>query len=64
MAPAGHHKIRWLSFNGQGARTFAGSGRKGHKDGKVSAAQFDTPSGICVLQNGGVLIADTVRTFV
>ena len=48
VCDAGHHRIRSLALDGSSAMPFAGSGRKGHKDGPVDSAQFDTPSCVCV----------------
>ena len=37
----------------------AGSGKRGHLDGPVSVAQFNSPAGVCVLESGEILVADT-----
>ena len=38
--------------------TFAGSGRKGFKDGSLATAQFDAPIGICTDSEGNIYVAD------
>ena len=70
-----HHKVRLIQFTepdtaGGGRRPalgelgvtdaiVAGSGRRGHADGTATSAAFDTPSGLAVLDDGSVLVADT-----
>jgi hypothetical protein len=51
MAPA---RIRWIQDS-----VVAGCGIKGHVDGPVEAACFDTPTGLCVLRDGSLLVADS-----
>jgi hypothetical protein len=56
---AGHNRlVRWdLRTNSSSA--FAGSGRKGHRDGPAASAEFNAPSSVCVCGDGTVLVADT-----
>ena len=48
VCDSGHHRIRCVALDGSSAMPYAGSGKKGHKDGPVESAQFDTPSHVCV----------------
>lgn len=60
VCDSGHHRIRSLALDGSSGAPFAGSGRKGHKDGPVDSAQFDTPSFICVCPSDqSIIVADT-----
>lgn len=39
-------------------RLFAGTGRKGKKDGPGGEAEFSTPTGLAAGKNGALLVAD------
>eukprot|EP00736_Rhodelphis_marinus_P009592 Rmarinus@m.2904 len=59
LCDSGHHRIWKLSLDGTVAVPFAGSGARGALDGPLLAAQFDTPSSVCVASDGSIIIADT-----
>ena len=58
VCDSGHNRIRLLGADGS-VSIFAGTGRKGMQDGPAHAASFDSPSGVCVMADGSVLVADT-----
>ena len=58
VCDSGHNRIRLLGADGS-VSIFAGTGRKGMHDGPALAATFDSPSGVCVMADGSVLVADT-----
>src|SRR5689334_19504266 len=53
----GAHRVRRIAPDG--AVTSVAGGEPGFRDGPVSAARFDTPSGLTFDANGALLIADT-----
>lgn len=55
-----NHRIRKITPSGS-VSTLAGNGKPGYKDGKGTAAQFDSPVGIAVDKNGFVYVADFVN---
>jgi hypothetical protein len=56
---AGHNRlVRW-DLQSNSSSPFAGSGRKGHRDGPAASAEFNSPSSVCVCGDGTVLVADT-----
>jgi DNA-binding beta-propeller fold protein YncE len=57
IADAGNHAIRRL-FDGR-VETIAGSGDAGFRDGELSEAKFEDPSGIEVGEDGSIYVADT-----
>lgn len=70
VCDSGHHKIRMLQLQEDinwmdGASlavhdsVLAGSGRRGHRDGPADRAEFDAPSGLCLLPDGSILVSDT-----
>ena len=60
VCDSGHHRIRCIALDGSSVMPFAGNGRKGHKDGPVDAAQFDSPSFLCVCPSDkSIIVADT-----
>lgn len=77
IADSGNNCIRVLKKNGM-VQTFAGSGKKGHKDGAREKSRFRAPHGLCFDAFGNLLVADydnnairkinmqtgTVRTFI
>jgi DNA-binding beta-propeller fold protein YncE len=58
VADTYNHKIKRVDPARRNTVTFAGSGTRGTADGPRSEAQFDEPSGLCVLDNA-LYIADT-----
>ncbi|KAG9390248.1 NHL repeat [Carpediemonas membranifera] len=59
VADEGHNRIRHISADGSKLTTFAGSGRKGRRDGPLLQAQFNSPTGLYVTGDGTVLVCDT-----
>ena len=62
VADSGHNKVRLLQFLAGGEvrdAPLAGSGHKGASDGPAEAATFCNPSGIAVLPDGSIIVADT-----
>ena len=53
-----NHCIRLLSADLQQVRTVAGNGDWGHRDGAAAQAQFNGPTGLALLLDGRVLVAD------
>ncbi len=58
VADSYNDRIRVISPDGQ-VSTLAGKGSPGYADGDRNTALFDTPSGITVLADGSVIVADT-----
>nr|WP_326522700.1 thioredoxin-like domain-containing protein [Candidatus Fervidibacter sacchari] len=58
VADTYNHKIKRLFPKTRTCQTFAGTGKPGHKDGILSQAQFDEPSGISYA-DGKLFVADT-----
>ena len=58
MADSGNHCIRRITPDGV-VSTLAGSGTRGFKDGRGSAAQVNDPLGVAVDADGNVLVADS-----
>ena len=56
-----NHRIRMLSADLQQVSTVAGDGRTGHQDGAAAQAQFHFPSGLALLPDGCVLVADQLN---
>ncbi len=50
--------IRMITTEGQ-VTTVAGGGTPGYADGSQQVARFDTPSGIVVVENSSLIVADT-----
>jgi hypothetical protein len=50
--------IRMITTEGQ-VTTIAGGGTPGYADGEQKVARFDTPSGIVVVENSSLIVADT-----
>jgi hypothetical protein len=53
-----NHRIRVLSADLQQVGTVAGDGEAGYRDGAATQAQFRSPSGLALLSDGRVLVAD------
>jgi glucose/arabinose dehydrogenase len=53
-----NNRIRVLSADLQQVSTVAGDGEAGHRDGAAAQAQFNYPSGLALLPDGRVLVAD------
>jgi glucose/arabinose dehydrogenase len=58
VADQHNHRIRVLSADLQQASTVAGDGEQGHRDGAAAQAQFSHPTGLTLLSDGCVLVAD------
>jgi hypothetical protein len=66
LCDSGHNKLRMLQIarSPDGAETqvedctIAGTGRAGHHDGVADTATFCRPTGLCVLPDGSILVAD------
>lgn len=58
VADTYNDRIRAISPAGV-VRTLAGGGEPGFRDGTGEEARFDTPCGIAIARDGGLLIADT-----
>jgi DNA-binding beta-propeller fold protein YncE len=58
VADSNNHRIRVLSADLQQVSTVAGDGEGGHRDGAAAQAQFGCPSGLALLPDGRVLVAD------
>ena len=61
VADSWNHRIRMLSADLQQVSTVAGDGGQGHRDGAAAQAQFRHPSGLKLLTDGRVLIADQLN---
>ena len=59
MCDSGHNKLLRLDWRDGSVAPYAGSGKRGHRDGGGAAAAFDSPAGVCVCSDGVVLVADT-----
>ena len=57
----GNHRIRRINAQ-YDVTTFAGSGVNGFKDDSAEEAAFHWPETICILNDGNILVGDTVRT--
>ena len=55
----GHNRLVRFDLETKACQPFAGCGRKGHRDGSASKAEFNAPSSVCVCGDGTVLVADT-----
>ena len=62
VCDAGHHRIRCVALDGSSAMSYAGSGRRGHKDGPVESAQFDSPANVCVCPSDKSIIVGIAST--
>jgi hypothetical protein len=58
VADQDNHRIRKITPQGH-VSTLAGTGVRGHRDGKGTAAQFYQPNGVAVDGDGNVIVADT-----
>jgi glucose/arabinose dehydrogenase len=58
VADFSNHRIRVLSADLQQVITVAGDGEDGHRDGAAAQAQFSYPTGLTLLPDGRVLVAD------
>ena len=58
-ADQSNHRIRLLSADLQEVSTVAGDGDWGHRDGAAAQARFWNPTGLALLPDGRVLVADT-----
>lgn len=58
VTDAGSHRIRFVSLGKDTVITIAGSGTAAYAEGLGTAASFNTPTGIAVMPNGDLLVAD------
>ena len=58
VADAYNDRIRLIASDDQ-VSTVAGKGTPGYSDGDRNTAQFDTPCGIAILNDGSLIVADT-----
>jgi sugar lactone lactonase YvrE len=58
IADTGNNRIRMIDTQGQ-VTTVAGTGETGYKDGPGAEAQFDSPLGVAVDEDGIIYVADT-----
>jgi hypothetical protein len=58
VADQGNHRIRVLSADLQQVSTVAGDDEEGHRDGAAAQAPFNWPTGLALLTDGRVLVAD------
>jgi len=58
LSDFGNNRIRVLSADLQQVSTVAGAGGQGHRDGAAAQAQFHYPTGLALLPDGCVLVAD------
>ncbi|KAG6609683.1 NHL repeat-containing protein [Phytophthora cinnamomi] len=72
VCDTGHHKIKFAALpsrsvlagvdevtDGVEIFAFAGSGKKGWRDGPALEASFNSPSGVCEHADGTIIVADT-----
>ena len=57
VADRKNDRIRKISSDGR-VTTFAGNGKQGRKDGPCRLATFDRPNGLCLDQEGNLIVAD------
>ena len=57
VADSNNHRIRLVAPNGT-VTTVAGNGTKGYTEGPAMTASFCEPSGVVVMQNGSIIVAD------
>jgi len=58
LSDSGHHQMVRTDTNGR-IQDRIGSGSAGFKDGDVAAAQFNTPQGVLMGEDGKIYVADT-----
>jgi len=61
VADTGNHRIRLVTYPGGVVTTLAGSGSAAFADGTGTAASFWTPTGVAVLSNGNIVVADALN---
>jgi hypothetical protein len=65
VCDSGHNRLRMVTLDVEGAvggctvAAMAGSGRSGYRDGPADTAMFNNLSGVCMAQDGSLIIADT-----
>jgi len=58
VADTFNHCIRLITYPGGVVTTLAGNGTPGYADGIGTAASFNAPTGVAVLSNGNIVVAD------
>jgi hypothetical protein len=61
VADTGNHRIRLVTYPGGVVTTLAGSGSAAFADGTGTAASFWTPTGVAVLSDGNIVVADAIN---
>jgi thiol-disulfide isomerase/thioredoxin len=61
VSDTAHHSVAELGADGESVLRRFGSGRRGLIDGKAEEAAFSEPQGLCLLDDGTALVADTVN---
>jgi hypothetical protein len=56
VADSGNHRLRVVQ--GSAVKTLAGSGLQGYLDGSPESAQFDTPLGLSLRADGGLVVTE------
>lgn len=59
VCDSGHNRLRRISLADGRVTTYAGNGKKGHRDGAADKAQFDCPSFAFVCADASILVTDS-----
>eukprot|EP00966_Prymnesium_polylepis_P294831 6808638-Prymnesium_polylepis.1 len=58
VCDSGHNRLRRLSLADGRVTTYAGNGKKGHRDGVAEKAEFDAPCSVSVCAGGDIIVVD------
>jgi len=61
FADINNHAIRTICYNGRVRTLAGGKDKKGYRDGTQEEAQFDSPHGVAVRQDGAIAVAEAVN---